>query len=97
MACETFVREFQSDYLGLNHEQPLDFLRSQVKFNFVSYSNVRLSIWLYVFSPCYCDKLQMIILIREFTGANAKGKYAKQSTIFILNDKCQDFLSLSLF
>ncbi|XP_048742654.1 protein rolling stone-like [Ostrea edulis] len=33
MACETFVREFQSDYLGLNHEQPLDFLRSQWPIN----------------------------------------------------------------
>lgn len=29
MACETFVKEFQSDNLGLNHDTPADFVRSQ--------------------------------------------------------------------
>lgn len=37
MACETFVKEFQSENVSLHHENPSDFLRSQVIINKTCY------------------------------------------------------------
>ncbi|XP_052679430.1 protein rolling stone-like isoform X2 [Crassostrea angulata] len=42
MACETFVKEFQSENLSLHHENPSDFLRSQWPINQKLYVGCRI-------------------------------------------------------